>query len=127
MHHFSVVVDGWWWGIVTYLPAHLLHVVVWRLKPRLASVPSLLLCTIAMPLALMGISAALGVSLPWPVPLVHLLVAVNYVAIYPAFQASSPTVHLLSLLAKRPQGLTEGEVMNALLKKTAIEDRLSDL
>ncbi len=120
-------IDNWWVGILTYLPFHCLHIFVWRLIPPRRDVLELVLYLLILPLALGLLWVGLGGSLSWPQALLHLLLAVNYIAIYPAFQASSPTVRLICLLLDHPLGLTPEKTEETMRQITGVDHRIQDL
>jgi hypothetical protein len=126
---YSIAIADWWVGLITYLPFHLLHVAVWRMRPPRRDTHELLLFLFLLPLAVLLIWVGIG-GTPRVGPaaiLVHFLVAANYLAIYPALQASSPTVHLLCRLRRHPEGLTRETITDFMLKTSAVEARLKDL
>lgn len=129
MNQILIDVSFWWVGFLTYAPFHALHVWVWRNKPPRHEVLELCLYLLLLPTALWLLWTGLqwGPTLSLGGIVLHWLIAANYIAIYPAFQASSPTVHLLCLLARNPKGLSEAEVTKRLSQATAIQDRLEDL
>jgi len=62
-----------------------------------------------------------------PPILTHYLLSTNYLAIYPAFQATSPTLKLLTFLSEHPSGQSEIEILQVLAKPQLVTDRLQDL
>jgi len=122
----------WEIGVATYLMAHGAHWIVWRRFPEHRSVPLLAIILFGLPAVQVILNFFSPLNLIYP--LVHSCLAANYFVIYPAFQASSPTIHLLrtfrkhdylsrqaletmgdtpSLLADRIQDLYSGHFINA--------------
>ncbi len=109
----SIFMGLWSWGVGSYLTCHALHLIWWHwARPK-----NDLLCLFALFLVvpLPGLLVQLGVA----PALVHFWMSAQYLAIYPAFQASSPTLHMLAALAVHPTGLEE----TALLANAASLDR----
>lgn len=116
--------QNWWWGLLSYGAAHVFHILIWRRgTPRrdvrcLVEVFFLPLLP-ALPLALNGEALA---------PLItHAVLAVHYIALYPAFQASSPTLHILDELARDKGGLTAAAVADRLSRLRREDERVEDL
>lgn len=112
-----ISVDNWWWGAVSYACCHLLHIAWWRIAPPHRALLPLLI----------SFYGPLIVDAVWLTPsaaLLHALLAANYIAVYPAVQASSPTLRMVLLLRS---GLTEPQLLTALSTDRLLDDRLSDL
>lgn len=109
----------WWWGIISYAVCHLLHIAAWRIKTPAKQFPTLLffLC----------LPAALLVYFSPTAALTHFCFASSYIAIYPAFQAVSPTIEIVDLLRRVPGGLTRQELITTFASPALVDDRLSDL
>ena len=109
--------------------AFLLHVAVWRSFSPKAHLLWLVLTLILAPTGLFLFWMANGIS--WQsllVPTVtHFLIVANYIAIYPAFQASSPTIQILNLLSQNRSGMGAEEICKRLAEEKLVKDRLSDL
>lgn len=119
--------EGWWLGIVSFLGALMPHIVVWRRSVPPPGALDLVLYLFLLPYSLALLAIGFGGHYPFVAALTHAILASNYLAIYPAFQASSPTVHLLTMLHDAPRGMTREEVVQHLVGITAVESRLEDL
>lgn len=104
------------WGLISYAACHVFHVISWRVARPKRDIPWLALLLLAPTLAweAVGMPSA---------ALIHFWLAAQYLAVYPAFQASSPTLHLLVRLAKAP---AEGIPRDTLIESTRALDRRSD-
>lgn len=132
-----LAMELWPYGLVSYAVAHFLHVLYWRFARPKQHFSALLLALIVLPLffccAALFIRA--GFALPETTALVpllapavlHLALATSYTALFPVFQASSPTLLLLTEL--RPQGrvVAEDTLYQLLEDRSTPQDRLADL
>lgn len=108
----------WWWGIVSYGVAHTFHIFWWRQFPvkRHLLLLGILFGFPVFALAIVGPSAVLT----------HLTLTAQYIAIYPAFQATSPTIEILEFL--RVRGIaSENEILQTCSNQSIVQDRISDL
>jgi hypothetical protein len=96
--------SNWLLGVLSYLVCHLIHVVWWhRKKPEREVLWLAALFFLAPAAALFQWG---GAAL-----LIHFWLSAQYLAVYPAFQASSPTLHLLAALrAAGPKGKSAREL-----------------
>jgi len=122
-----ISLNYWWVGFLTYVPFHVLHVVIWRVAPPRRDALELVLYLLVLPIALGLIWVGFGGPLPWSAILLHLLLGINYIAIYPAFQATSPTVHVLCLLREEILGVEPEKVERVLSETTSLGHRVHDL
>ena len=117
----------WWLGIFSFTINLVLHVLIWRsLKPK-RDILYLFFCFIGVPLGVFSLTSGLGFTFSTPALLFHLLLSLNYIAIYPAFQASSPTVRLLELLRQSNEGMDRTELNQHLLSCSALKCRYNEL
>jgi len=121
--------EFWWVGILSYGICHVLHIEAWRRKPVKRSLGALFSYFIFIPvvcyLPILLKTDDLGA---WAIALItHLILASNYIAIYPAFQASSPTIQILTVLHRHPLGLSKENILNFLATETILEERIYDL
>lgn len=110
--------DFWWLGLLTYSACHALHVLIWRFHPTLRKLPLLVAILFIVPCALFSRYGSAA--------LIHFCLALNYLAIYPAFQASSPTLHLLEQLTRQAE-VSLGSVRALFLRERILENRLAEL
>jgi len=87
-------IGPWQWGIASYAFSHGLHLVWWRVNRPKRDLLALFLWFLALPLPWLIWKAGVGAFL------VHFWLSAQYLAVYPAFQASSPTLHLLAALSR---------------------------
>jgi hypothetical protein len=59
--------------------------------------------------------------------LLHFVLSGVYIAMYPAAQASSPSLEILMLFRGRPEGLTREEIVRGFNKVSAVSARVKDL
>lgn len=123
----TVSLHGWWLGALSYALVHLIHIVIWRVKLVVRDVQVLTLVFIVYPtLAWIGVCGSdLGIS--WAALVVHLVLSVHYIAVYPAAQATSPTLEMLYQMSRRADGITREELVTLLGGEDLISDRLADL
>lgn len=109
----------WAWGLVSYAVSHALHVVIWRARTPNRQVVALfgILCAPAALVAYYSIPAAIT----------HFSCAASYIALYPAFQAVSPTIQILELLRKMPSGAPRNQLVAAFASPSLVSDRVADL
>jgi hypothetical protein len=109
-----------WVGLLSYLTCHGLHIWWWRRFPERRGVTALFGIFLALPASLLA-----AARVDWLAPmLLHVLISANYIAIYPAVQATSPTLRLL-LFLREPR--RRGELDALFGANTLLEDRLTDL
>ena len=124
-----IPLDYWWAGIFTYLAAHTIHIMLWRLSTIHHQVATLLAVFLGSALFVYRFIATDGSAhlseLVAPI-IVHLSLSIQYVAVYPAFQASSPTIEIINLLRKS-KNLTMEELLERYPKKTLVSARVQDL
>lgn len=112
------------WGIVSFLGTLILHVLVWRFFLPRRHFLMLLVIFFGVP----GLALLAKPSWAFFCPaFIHAVLAVNYIAIYPAFQAASPTIQLLNLLHSRPYGTTTEKIISLFAESDLVNARLSDL
>src|SRR3954468_1518005 len=116
----TLALTHWWKGIYVFSLAYLGHLSVWRLRTPVHDV-----------VTLVGIFAIPFLAFPWaPLPLAawifYALLAGNYIAIYPAFQASSPTIHLVAKLLEEKQMDVES-LHRELARPSLLTDRIEDI
>ena len=109
----AITMGVWGWGVGSYLTCHALHLAWWHWARPKGDLICLFALFLVVPLP--GLFIQLGVA----PALIHFWLSAQYLAIYPAFQASSPTLHILAALAAHPAGLEE----TALLANAAGVDR----
>jgi hypothetical protein len=125
----EISLRGWAWAIPAYALLHFLHVVLWRIRRPQKDVVCLFELLIGFPTLLCAVLALWGISplRMLPALVFEWILAANYIAVYPAVQASSPTLDMLSQLRKNPTGLTETELSQHAGPTSLFQDRLSDL
>lgn len=117
--------EFYWLGIYTFLTGLALHLVIWRVFPRWRSIPLLFMTVLVSPLALFTLFPL--ESPLWVAPVIlHLIFAANYIAIYPAFQASSPTIEILFCLHHRGAQSSEA-IVSSMDPKSLVGSRVDDL
>jgi hypothetical protein len=125
-----ISLESAWMGVLTYLIAHLFHVTLWHVGETKSDVKLLFCLLFFIPSAVyLNLILKLGVDSRWVAPfIVHVILAMNYIAIYPAFQASSPTVHILTFLKKAGRSVSEVELIEKFGRGGGVvKDRLADL
>jgi predicted transcriptional regulator len=125
----AISLRSWFWAVPVYALLHLIHVLSWRIRRPANDVVSLFLLFIALPFVGFVILIAWGAeALPlFPILMFVWILSANYIAVYPAVQASSPTLDILHLLRQHPEGLTETELTSKAGSASLFQDRLSDL
>jgi hypothetical protein len=118
-------------GIAIFLLCLLLHILLWRsLRPQ-KHIPALLAIFFGAG-ALLVFLAASGLNLShadaFAVLLLHVAISCGYIQLYPASQADSPSVIILSAVQDAmPQGLSESELQALIQTKNAFQGRVDDL
>lgn len=105
------------------------HIVIWRLAHvkrhvLLLTTLFLLLPTISWLAVAFLTDFGLDAVPSW---LTHVSLSLSYIAIYPAFQASSPTLHLVESLHFHPMGMTREAILAKFATDSVVADRLNDL
>jgi hypothetical protein len=122
---YTVVVGAWWVGVLTFLLCLGTHIGVWRTAIVVKDVQTLFLVFILLPVVTYSaalISLGSGTLAP---ALVHLILSANYIAVYPALQAVSPTLRMLNLL--KTHALNEEEIVFSLSDSSLLGNRVQDL
>lgn len=122
MSFFSITC--WWVGALFFIFSLLMHLFIWRSRPNQRTFSQLFILFLTPPLLLLGFSCVqpgLFVS-----GLLNLILSANYLAIYPAFQASSPSIKMLALLFER-KGLKKHKLLSHFPKDSLLSDRYKDL
>lgn len=117
------------WGIGLLVSAlgQGLHLLIWRRKPAWRRLPLLLIL-----LLLPSLLGAIGTwQQLWPVSpsawILSACLSANYIAIYPAFQAASPTLQCLAALYRAPRDWSESEIQHRWGGENILSDRVRDL
>lgn len=117
----------WQYGVLSYLFCHLLHLLVWRSSGIEPGVRLLFTLLVGVPV-LIYLNLLLKFGVAWIAPaLIHFLLAANYIAIYPAFQASSPTIRILAFLWKTKRTMGERELVSQFGTQDLMGKRVEDL
>lgn len=121
----TIGVGAWWVGVLTFVICLGTHIAVWRSTVVKRDVQTLLMVFILLP----GITYAAALitlgTITLPAALLHLVLSGNYIAIYPALQAVSPTLRMLNLLDKH--ALSEEEIVFSLSDPSLLGNRFQDL
>lgn len=113
-------VGHWGWGVGSYFLFHSLHVLTWNLyRPKRDFL--WLFALFFLPVPVLFLKAGIGAAL------IHFWLSAQYVAVYPAFQASSPTLHLLAALATEKSGLDETSLLATAARVDREDDRVGSL
>lgn len=128
MNHF-IPLHYWWLGVLSYGACHGAHISAWRRRPVSHHLLGLMLVLVVVPgVVVLGLGFAFGADSSWIAPcVVHLLLAGNYIAVYPAIQATSPTLQILVLLDSHPAGLSEEAILESVATNSVMADRVGDL
>lgn len=124
-----VSLQHWWAGILSYLFFHLVHLLVWnQIRPKKDFI-FLGIIFFVIPLFAYGLLAntspqATGYLAP---ALLHCLLSAQYLMIYPALQASSPTLQILRLVRLSHNGLTEPAIVRQLQERLVPVDFIDEL
>lgn len=113
-----------WLGLATFITSLLVHVLIWRRLQINRHFLMLLVIFLGLPVVGYGMLSDARTLIPLSF---HLILAVNYIAIYPAFQAASPTIQILAFLAHAPGGLTRSELASKMQAENLVDARLKDL
>lgn len=117
----SVDLSSWWLGFLTFLLSFAAHLAWWRTKPTGRTLSALGLLFLVIP----TVAYAVPLSADFVAPgILHASLSVNYIAIYPALQATSPTLALLRRM--HPRGATDSELVEA-AAPSLLEARIDDL
>lgn len=111
--------DGWEIGLLCFGSALSLHFLLWRYVRSARRYPVLFALFFVASLIAVAVSSSPAAF--W----VAACLSLNYLAIFPAFQASSPTLVMLNHLWKRSK-LSEG-ALRALFQESVVSSRLEDL
>jgi len=124
-----VSLDYAWVGLVTYGISHLAHIWVWRnflVRREVLLLIALTFSPLACYIAVLVIHSFSLVHLIPPMAL-HLVLSIHYIAIYPAFQASSPSIRILWLLSRSSSGLTRQGIVTRLTDSRSTEGLVHEL
>jgi hypothetical protein len=118
--------------ILSFAGCMLLHILIWRVrKPR--DHAGALLAVFLLPLIMLpflagvfGFTASLS---EWAaIFLLHAVISMAYIQIYPASQADSPSLKVMMLVSRSmPKGLTAGEITSEFDPSRLFHDRIDDL
>lgn len=118
----EIDIHSWWLGVASFALAWAAHALWWRASPNRRSVTALAWIFIVVPSA--GYALAVpGALAAW---IMHLWLGVNYIAIYPALQATSPTLKMLCLISRRG-GIAEDALVRETAQPSLLEARVEDL
>lgn len=117
----SIASGGWWVGLCVFALTFFAHVALWYFFPMLRRIP-VLFALFFLSLLLLYVFHADA-----PTRLLYSLLALNYISVYPAFQASSPTLVILDRLYQQPRGMTEREIQMLFNSNSLVQDRMNDL
>jgi hypothetical protein len=119
--------DYWAYGLSSYLFFHILHILVWRGRALKGDVRLLFVLLIGIP-EVVYLNLLLKWGGVWVAPgIVHGLLAANYIAIYPAFQASSPTISILAFLWREKRTIPETDLVKLFATEDVMGNRMEDL
>lgn len=109
----------------------LIHILIWRSRRPPRDAPAILFIFLFAGPLLFILSSKLLFAIAtqniFAVLLLHLSLSCAYIQIYPASQADSPSLRILILVNRAPQGLTEQEIRNSFNEEDLLEARLEDL
>lgn len=120
-----ISLEYWWVGIASYALSHYVHIGWWkRHHIRQHLVP----LAIVFGIPILVLPACLDFNPDqWVAPvLTHASLAAQYIAIYPAFQAISPTLEILDWLRKT-KSASEEQILAACRERSPVGDRIRDL
>lgn len=121
-----IPLDYWWIGIVSYLFCHAAHIVWWRFAAVNRGVVALLLIFF-VPVIAIGLAGLAHTEISMIPPLfTHACLAAQYVAVYPAVQACSPTLKILEYL-RLSVSTSEDQLVTACAPDSIVQARLDDL
>lgn len=109
-----------------FLAALLGHVALWRRRAPKRHVPALL-GAFGIPAAMYAALSPISGCLLAADLLAYAALAAAYMQSYPAAQAQSPTLLIALALARRPAGMTEEELADAIPREKLVGDRVRDL
>lgn len=119
--------EFWWYGAAAYALCHLVHLILWNRRVSFCGTKFLFVLFLLVPL--FGWSLLLVTAFDSDLVLpafLHLLLSANYISIYPALQASSPTLTLLRELYFS-DGLSEAQILERFPMQSLIRERVKDL
>ncbi len=121
--------EFWWVGLLTYALGHAVHMAWWRLVVVRGHLRTLLVIFLAPVFAFWAVVESVGFfnwnEIAAPL-LTHLSLTAQYIAIYPAFQATSPTLELLEMVASSG-GMTRANILARFAGQSVLEARILDL
>lgn len=108
-----------------------LHVLLWRIyQPKRHLVALLSLFFLGGAVLFFALQIFFKLSFPdaLAVALLHTALSCGYIQLYPASQAQSPSVTILTTVKKSmPHGMTENEIRSLLNTEMTFQDRVEDL
>ena len=124
-----MVIDGWAGGFVSYLVCHFLHILLWKIGTIRHDVRALFFVFLILPFGgyALFLLRGSGSTHYAAAAFLHFALAANYIAIYPAFQASSPTLTILDYLYRAKTGRQLDDLVMAAGGKSILADRIEDL
>lgn len=123
----STAITHWNWllGFAYFGVGFVIHILVWRYFHKLRSVPVLFIVFI-LPVVSFVLLTQCGPE-KYPGLLLHLLLVFNYISVYPALQASSPSIILMEQLYRKKSGLSKYEIIQIFAEQNILGDRIKDL
>lgn len=115
---------AWWVAFPAFLGSWAVHVIWWRWGTVRREFWALAILFIGGPLLGLGLGRSYYNVYAFAL---HVLLSANYLAIYPALQASSPTLVLLTRLYDVPRGLTREALIPEMKKAPLLAERWRDL
>ncbi|MCB0404497.1 MAG: hypothetical protein KDD51_06900 [Bdellovibrionales bacterium] len=124
-----VSLEEWWRGFFYFLCFFAMHVFLWRNGTVRKSFGTLLVILIIVPSLIYAAFFTLElVARDWlSAWLLHVVLAANYIAAYPAIAAQSPTIQILNVLRKHPEGIAWPVLLQSCPLETAVGDRIDEL
>ncbi len=121
----------WYLGVLVYFAIHGLHIFVWRFFAPAKQFKALGALFLGLgPLALTWVLLPV-LSTEWSATVtpyfIYCCLSVHYIAMYPSFQAISPTLEFLYRMKRAPGGMTEPELASALGGAAIVNARVDDL
>ncbi len=117
--------DYWWVGALFFLFSLFIHGIYWR-KARATRSFTLLFTFFLLPPFLLACVSFFREAFIFP-SLINFILAVNYIAIFPAIQASSPSIKILALLFKNNGRLEKDILISHFPKDSLLLERYKDL
>ncbi len=117
-----ISLQHWWFGILSYSACHLLHIFLWRSLTIKHDVRAIFLCLFFSAFVFLLFPAFSLCAF-----LVHAILAATYIALYPTFQASSPSIVIMSSIHASAAGLNAKEILMVLGHGNLMSDRFRDL